>query len=85
MAGSFMRVINQKAKRFAVGKNVVVKKQYVSGMITLLIGAKGLITGSSIHSLPDMNLFNIRVIDLMFPNCVLSIAEQIANEYLEEV
>jgi hypothetical protein len=80
-----MRVINQKAKKFAVGKEVIVKKRYESGATILILGQKGLITGNSTANIPDMWLFNIRVIDLLFSNCILSVSEVIANEYFEEL
>ena len=78
-----MRVLNFKSKRFAVGKNVRVIKTYQSGNVTLNIGDVGKITGESYHNLPDMNLFNIRVVDLDFGIYKISIGEAIAETFME--
>lgn len=58
---------------------------YQSGQITLQVGAVGKIVGESYQTLPDLNLFNIRVIDLEFSTCKLSIGEGIAEVYMDEL
>ena len=80
-----MRIINQKTKKFAIGKQVIVKKRYESGAIVLFCGMIGSIVGRSIYNVPDMGLYNVKVIDLIFSHCVLSISEVIANEYVDEL
>ena len=80
-----MRVLNFKSRKFAVGKNVVIVQTYQSGTVVLNIGDVGKITGESYHNLPDMNLFNIRVIDIDFGIHKVSIGEAIAEMFMETV
>lgn len=80
-----MRILNFKSKKFAVGKKVIIVQTYQSGMITLNVGNIGKITGESYHDVPDMGLFNIRVVDLDFGIHKLSIGEVIAEMFMETI
>ena len=78
-----MFVINSTASKFIIGKHIIIIKAYVNGNIKLNIGDRGIVKGAHFMSLPDMGLFNIRVVDLVFGNQVLHIGDQIAEEYMD--
>lgn len=78
-----MRVLNFKAKKFIVGRDVIVKKTFVNGNVVLATGEIGKILSESIISLPDMNLFNIRILEIKFLKNTINIGEPIAEEYME--
>jgi len=83
--GHHMRVINRKAKPFAIGRKVIIVKDFKSGMIHLAIGEVGLIVGEHIENLPDMGLFNIRVIEIEFKAHKINIGVGIADTYMEQL
>ncbi|KKM66894.1 hypothetical protein LCGC14_1476590 [marine sediment metagenome] len=80
-----MRVLNFKAKKFIVGRNIVVKKTFVNGNVVLATGEIGKILSESIISLPDMNLFDIRVLEIEFSKNTVNLGESIAEEYMEMI
>ncbi len=80
-----MRILNFKAKKFAVGRMVMIKLKYQSGNINLDIGDCGKIVGESYVDLPDMGLFNIRVLDLDFGQHKFSVGEGIAETFMDAV
>ena len=80
-----MRVLNFKAKKFIVGRKVIITKTFVNGNVILTIGEVGKIIRESIINLPDMNLFNIRVLELEFLRHTFSVGEQIAEKYMEMI
>lgn len=78
-----MRTINCKNKKFRIGQSVIMTKVYVNGKTILTNGTIGKIVSESIINLPDMGLFNIRVLDIHFLNTDLSIGEDVAKEYMD--
>jgi hypothetical protein len=78
-----MRVLNFKAKKFILGRKVIVKKTFVNASVILATGEIGKIISESHIDLPDMGLFNIRVLEIEFPNNTINIGEPIAEEYME--
>lgn len=80
-----MRVINSKTRKFRVGSKVRITRVYQSGNITLNVGDIGKITGQKFYNLPDMGLFNIRVIDINFGKHKISIGVAIAEMHMEGV
>ena len=78
-----MRTLNFKTKKFRVGQSIVVIKTFVNGNVVLATGEIGKIVGESRVSLPDMNLFNIRVLDLEFGKNKFSVGQPIAEEYMD--
>jgi hypothetical protein len=78
-------VINSNASRLLVGRHVIVIKTYSSGNTKLNIGDCGTITDEQFMDVPDLGLFNIRVLSLSFGSQVLHIGEQIIKEYLEVI
>ena len=85
MAPSYlhMRVLNFRAQKFAIGKKVVAVQQYISGNIFIDIGEVGEIVGEAYHDLPDLNMFNIRVIDIDFGLQKISLGEAVAEMFVE--
>jgi len=59
------------------------KREFKSGNNYLFIGETGEIIGINKHTLPDLGLFDIDVLDIKFTSCIVSWAEQIAEEYLD--
>ncbi len=80
-----MRTINKKATKFDIGKKVIVKKRYDLGNINVNVGDVGVIISASKFNLPDMGLFDLRVIDIKFPNGVISMGEQVCEEYMDRL
>lgn len=78
-----MRTINKKAIKFDIGKKVIVKKRYDLGNINVNVGDIGVIINCGHISLPDMGLFDIRVIDIKFSNGTISMGEQICEQYMD--
>ena len=79
-----MRVLNFRAKKFAIGSLVVIIKTFINGNIILATGETGKIISESFISLPDMNLFDIRILDIKFTRCTISVGELIAEKYMEK-
>lgn len=80
-----MRTLNFKARRFAVGKSVIIINEYKIGSVYLAVGDIGKIVGAAIHNYPDLGLFNIRVIDLEFFSYDVSMGQKIAEQYMEVI
>ena len=80
-----MRTLNFKARKFIVGRSVIIRLTFINGNIILTIGEVGKVIGESRLSLPDMNLFNLRVLEIEFKNHTLSVGEQIAEKYMEMI
>jgi len=78
-----MRVLNFKAHKFAIGKSVIIVNEYKCGAIYLAAGDTGKIVGAEVHNYPDLGLFNIRVIDLEFFSCDISMGEKVAEQYMK--
>lgn len=80
-----MFVINSTASKFIIGKRVVITKPFTNGNVKLNVGDRGFVKDAHFMSLPDMGLFNIRIVDLVFGNQVLHIGDQIAEEYMDTI
>ncbi len=80
-----MRILNFKAKKFIVGRSVSVIKTFVNGNTVLAVGEVGEIISEQTISLPDMNLFGIRVLEIEFLIHTVSVGEQIAEEYMKMI
>ena len=80
-----MYVINSTASKFTIGKQVIMIKSFANGSITLTVGERGIVKDAHFMSLPDMGLFNIRVVDLVFGSKILHIGDQIAEEYMDTI
>ena len=59
--------------------------EYNSGMIHLLAGEIGVIIGEYIENVPDMGLFNIRVIEVEFKAHTINVGVSIAEVYMEQL
>ena len=79
-----MRVLNFYTK-FQMGSIVQVKKTYTGGMFTLTVGVQGIVDKITIESLPQMSLFNLRVIHMKFGKEQLNMEESIAREYFRVI
>ena len=80
-----MYVINSTASKFIIGKKVIITKPFTNGNVKLAVGERGFVKDAHFMSLPDMGLFNIRVVDLVFGNQSLHIGDQIAEEYMDTI
>jgi hypothetical protein len=80
-----MRVINFKAKKFIVGKKVIIIKTFVNGNFTFVVGEIGKILSEETINLPYMNLFDVRILEIEFSKSIISIGERIAEEYMEMI
>jgi len=80
-----MYVINSTASKFIIGKKIIVIKPFTNGNIVLGVGDRGFVKDAHFMSIPDMGLFNIRVVDLVFGSQVLHIGDQIAEEYMDTI
>ena len=80
-----MFVINSTASKFIIGKRVIIIEPFSNGNVKLAIGDRGIVKDAHFMSLPDMGLFNIRVVDLIFGNQALHIGDQIAEEYMDTI
>jgi len=78
-----MYVINSNASKFIIGKKVIMIKNYTNGSIKLNVGEKGVVKDTHTMNIPDMGLFNIRVLDLVFNNQTIHVGDQIAEEYMD--
>ena len=78
-----MFVLNSTSSKFLIGKSVIIVKPYTNGQIKLQSGDKGLITGAHLMSIPDMGLFNIRIIEVSFGTKTINLSDVIAEEYME--
>ena len=79
-----MRVLNFHSK-FTLGSTIEVKKIYSGGAFTLDMGARGVVEKITIESLPQMGLFDLRIVHMKFGNHQLGMEEKIAREYFEVV
>jgi hypothetical protein len=77
-----MRTINSTIK-FSIGQKVKVFKTYVLGNTSIKIGSIGKIVDIHILNLPDLMLFNIRVLDVDFDGEIISAAEDIINNHMK--
>ncbi len=80
-----MFVLNSTSSKFLIGKSVIITKSYTNGQIKLQTGDKGLVVGAHLMSLPDMGLFNIRIIEVIFGIKTVNLSDSIAEEYMEIV
>jgi len=78
-----MRTINSKQPHPAIGRTVVLKKEYKSGNQCFYIGEVGRIVGISKHNLPDLGLFDFAVYDIEFATDKVSWGEGIMREFLD--
>ena len=78
-----MYVINSTASKFIIGKKVVVIRPFQNGIVKLNNGDIGIVKDAYFTSIPDMGLFNIRIVELLFGNQQLHIGDQIAEEYMD--
>ena len=78
-----MRVLNFRARKFAIGKKVKLVMDFKSGSILLVAGCIGTIIGEHIENLPDMGLFNIRVLEIDFVKHRIAVGEAVADTYME--
>ena len=76
-----MRIINS-SNKFSVGSRVIVTKEFKSGMILLCVGAIGKIIGDHFETLPDIGLFNIRVVEIDFGQHKISVGESVAKQHM---
>lgn len=77
-----MFVVNSHAKLFYIGRRVVIKKSYNSGMTNLHTGDTGIVEDITIESFPDMNIFNLKIIHFDFGFVKVSFGEPLAKEYV---
>lgn len=79
-----MRVLNFKTP-FVIGTIVKVKKDYKSGSITLVVDTEGIVDKITIESFPDLGLFNLRIIHMIFGQDAIGMEESIARGYFEVI
>ncbi|MHA1675802.1 MAG: hypothetical protein ACTSU6_01355 [Candidatus Njordarchaeales archaeon] len=78
-----MRVLNFKAYKFAVGKQVKIISEYVINGTVLQVGEIGKIIKYETHSYPDIGLFGIKVIRFVFGTREVAMGQSIAELYME--
>lgn len=77
-----MRTLNATGYKFALGKTIVVIKEYRSGNMLLKTGTVGFICGIEVQTFADLGLFNIRILDMEFGHLKVSMGEGVAKEYM---
>jgi hypothetical protein len=78
-----MKVINVEAHKFIVGLNIIVIRPYCIGSITLQVGSIGRIEKITTEHLPDLGLFNLRILHIVFGSKRFGINDKIAEDYFD--
>lgn len=71
--------------KFRVGSIIEVRKPYVNGTVSLPIGTQGIVKKITIESFPDMGLFDLKIVHMMFGKQGVSMEESIAKEFFNIV
>jgi len=80
-----MRTINLHYHKFKVGNKVKMIKPYSNGIVKLNIGDLGIIKSISIEHLPDIGLFDLRILHLDFIKYKISMGDDVAKEFMDVV
>ena len=80
-----MKILNISSNKFKVGRSITCIKDYTNGSVRISVGDKGIIEKITIESFPDLSLFNIRILHMIFGTQELGMGEGVAIDYFKAI
>jgi hypothetical protein len=83
-----MRVINSRGSgKFAKGQRVLVVKDFYLSIKSLRLtkGEVGQVVDVFVDSIPDLGLFNVRILSINFSRQVITIGQSVIEDYIKPI